>query len=562
MKPLISIVTGTYNRIDRLQAMVTSARAAASPALTVEFVIVDGGSTDGTQDWCAAQPDVRLIEHGALFGGLKAFGDGARAAAGDFVVLANDDITFLPGSITRAWVHLQRTPACGAVAFADNRPAPGYGADYHVQTISVQFGAETRSVPYAQVGMFRRWLGDLAGWWGDEHPLMKQGHTYGGDNFLSARLWEMGYSVEAVDGATADDAVAADLLREMNTQAELRNPGMYYKVYPTPPKFNTSFINHQTMPERMRVLLLTLYEPGYGQYKRGLRDALERVGAVWEIDYLNESFDLCALVGAWQPHLLLMQCHSAETVTPDLLAAARSWCPSMVVVNWNGDVYEDKLLSPSMIALLKHVDVQLVVNDSVIPAYADEGIKAAYWQVAFEPVDDLPAVASHDVVFQANAYSKSRQVLGNMLRAMGLNVGLYGSSWKFASGQTTYNFAASAALYRNAKIAVGDNQYSDQRGFVSNRLFEALANGAFLLHQHVPGLGELTGLVEGLHYVEWTDLTDLQQKIRYYLNPKHAAERKRIAEAGEAFVRANHSFEERVRELFERIMPEVFGERV
>lgn len=561
--PDISVVTGTYNRLDLLQQMVASARAALAPPLALEFVVVDGGSTDGTLAWCKAQSDVRLIEHAALLGGLKAFGDGARAAAGDFVVLANDDITFLPTSLTRAWVHLQTHPGCGAVAFADNRPAPGYGEGYKVQTISVHFGSEMRSVPYAQVGMFRRWIGAEAGWWGDEHPVMKQGHTYGGDNFLSARLWEMGYSVDAVDGAAVHDDVADDLLRAVNHQAEQRNPGMYYKVYAEPPVFNSRAVEKVEMPERLRVLLLTLYEPGYGQYKRGLRDALAKVGAVWEVDYLNAPFDLSELVAAWQPHLLLTQLHSAESVTPDMLAAARTWCPSMVVANWNGDVYEDKLTAPAMLALLRQVDVQLTVNASVIPVYNKHGIKAAYWQVAYEPVDEpLPVVAAHDVVWLANCYSPERGHLGELLRALGVNVGLYGFGWRIGNGQTTYNFSAGAALYHNAKIALGDNQYPGDYGFVSNRVFEALGNGAFLLHQHVPGLKELTGLESGVHYVEWTNTDDLQEKIRYYLHPKHAAQRVRIAQAGEAFVRAEHSFDARVRELFERVLPEVAGEPV
>lgn len=557
----ISVVTGTYNRIERLQRMVASARAAIAPPLTYEFVIVDGGSTDGTQDWCQTQPDVRLIEHGALYGGLKAFGDGARAAVGECVVLANDDITFLPYSLTRAWVHLQSTPTCGAVAFADNRPAPGYGDGYKVQTISVDFNGTMRSVPYAQVGMFRRGLGNEAGWWGDEHPIMRQGHTYGGDNFLSARIWEIGYTVDAVDGAAVHDDIADDLLRAMNTQAELRKPGMYYQVYAAPPKFPPVQQFAET-GERLRVLLLTLYEPGYGQYKRGLRDALENVAAVWEVDYLNEAYDLAALVKAWQPHLLLMQLHSAENVTPADLAAARTWCPSMTVVNWNGDVYLDKLTSPGMLELLQHVDMQLVVNDTVIPTYAEHGIKSAYWQVAFEPVDaDLPVVAAHDVVWLANGYTDARKQLGELLRSIqGVNVGLYGTGWRMPNGNTTYNFAAGAALYRKAKIALGDNQYPDQRGFVSNRIFEALGNGAFLLHQHVDGLEELTGLKNGVHYVEWTTPQDLQQKIRWWLNPKHAHERKLIAETGERFVRGQHSFDARVRDLFERILPEAISE--
>lgn len=183
--------------------------------------------------------------------------------------------------------------------------------------------------------------------------------------------------------------------------------------------------------------------------------------------------------------------------------------------------------------------------------------------MAYEPIDEtaLPRVAAHDVVWLANGYTPARKALGELLRAMqGVNVGLYGTGWRVPNGNTTYNFAAGAALYRQAKIALGDNQYPEQRGFVSNRIFEALANGAFLLHQRVDGLEELTGLKAGVHYVEWTTPQDLQQKIRWWLNPKHTRERRLIAEAGEQFVRERHSFDARVHELFEHILPEVVGD--
>lgn len=557
----ISIVTGTYNRLAYLQQMILSAREALTPALTHEFIVVDGGSTDGTQTWCHDQPDILLIEHGALYGGLRAFGDGARAAQGRFVILANDDIQFHPYSIVRAWVHLMRTPHCGQVAFADNRAAPGYGTDFHVQSLSVQVGDQIKSLPYAQVSMTRRDLGAEIGWWGDQHPVMGQGHTYGGDNFLSAGVYERGYSVDPVEGAAVNDLVIDDLLRDMNRQAEIAKPAAYYNVYPSPPFYGSrGHAPDVTANEGLRVLLFTLYEPGYGQYKSGLRLALQEVGKVWEVDYLNEPYDLSAMVAAWQPHLLLLQLHSAEQVTHEMIAAARSWCPSMVVVNWNGDVYEDKLTSPPMIRLLQQVDIQLTVNAAVIPVYQRHNIRAAYWQVAFEPVDELPRVAGHDVVWLANCYSPERRRLGDMLRALGVNVGLYGSGWRVANGNTTYNFSAGAALYRKAKVAIGDNQYPDQHGFVSNRIFEALANGACLLHEHVPGLEELTGLRAWVHYVEWKDQDELQALIRYYLSPRHAADRNRIAAAGEAFVQQQHSFTARVHELFSRILPEVLSE--
>jgi hypothetical protein len=255
-----------------------------------------------------------------------------------------------------------------------------------------------------------------------------------------------------------------------------------------------------------------------------------------------------------------MQAHAPNSIGVDKLKAARLENPQMIVVNWNGDVYEQMLISPEMMLWLKHVDLQLTVNANVLKTYAQAGIPAAYWQVAYEPVDynDLPDVPAHDVVFLANCYSEWRTSLGHTLQSMpGVNVGVYGRGWKFGNGDCTYNFPVSTAIYQRARIAVGDNQFPDQYGFVSNRIFEVLASGGFLLHQPIAGLKELTGLTADVHYVEWADLTGLQHKVRHWLEPRYDEKRRAIATAGQAYVREQHSFDARVQELFQLIQSKV-----
>lgn len=563
---ILSLVTGTYNRRAHLARMVQSFRNCLPPGIAYEVVVVDGGSIDGTLDWCKQQADVRLIEQGALLGAIRAFDAGAEAAAGDYVILANDDILFEPNSILPALVHLETNPLCGAVAFADNRPAPGYAAGYKVQTITVTNPqGKDVALPYPQVGMIRRWLGEAAGWWGSTDAVMgSEGHTYGGDNYLGARIWELGYTVEAVEGCKIRDLVAPDTLRAINEAAERQNPGAYYKRYPHPPQQAAEPVVENPQDERLRVLYLPLYEPNFGHYKRGLREALAARGLVYEIDYVNQHYNLPKAVRTFQPHLLLMQAHGHDSIPQQQLAEARAIAPEMLVVNWNGDVWTDGLTSAPMLQFLQHVDMALTVNSSALDDLRAAGIRAAYWQVAYEPVDEtaLPPVPQHDVVFLANAYSDARRELGQVLQNLaGVNVGLYGAGWKWGNGNTLYNFAIGRALYRRAKVAIGDNQYPEQVGFVSNRIFEALAAGVLLLHQHVPGLEALTGLREGEHYLGWHDTAELQKLLHYWLQPRRDDQRRAIAEAGRAFVQQRHSFEARVDELFERIIPMIEGER-
>lgn len=560
----IAIVTGTYQRLASLQRMMQSVRAQIPPGLSHQFVIVDGGSSDGTLDYLRTQPDVQLIEHGELRGAIAAFCDGAKAATADYVLLANDDITFGPDSIVRAFAHLESHPSCGAVAFADDRPAPGYGEGLKVQTITaIAPGGKHVSVPYPQVGMIRRWLGDLVGWWGADDPVMSAGHTYGGDSYLGARIWEQGYSVDSLKGVYILDGVIQDALREHNYRAEEANPGVYYKRFGKPPVIAARPTPDNPQTERLRILYAPIYEPrntAQRTNKRGLREELQKRALVYELDYLSVACDLAALVEVWQPHLMLTQLHSADIITAQALVEARRRKPDMVVVNWNGDAHIHGLTSEPMLRLLRHVDLQLVVNAHVLPVYESWGVRAAYWQIGYEePSGDLPDVPAHDILFMGNMNSKQRQDLETALTAEAArqhaDLGLYGFGWKEPAGNTLYDFAAGEALYRRCQIAVGDQFWGQTHAFVSNRFFQALAAGAFMLQEQSPGLDEYCGLIDGAHYVSWKGLDDLQMKLRHWLGPKRSAKRRQIAEAGQAFVRANFSFERQVQKLFDDLLP-------
>jgi hypothetical protein len=559
MSTLVTIVSGTYNRLDYLQKMIESARKHWPRHLGMDFVIVDGGSTDGTLEWLATQPDVLTIQHGKLLGAIKAFCDGAKAATGDYVVLANDDIVFHDYSLIRAVSYLCDNPTCGAVAFADNRFAQTHKTEgYRVmQAPAVGVDGKETFANYAQVGMFRRWLGNMCGWWGADDTIMGQARTYGGDNYLSSRVWEYGYSVDAVEGCEVDDMIPRDELRVVNGKIGDKDSYLYYKRYPRGAQMLASPSVSNPQEDCLRVLLMDVHEaplPARTAKEKGLADAFANVSMCWEIDYINEEWDLPAAVKAWQPHLLLTQLHDTSHIDATLMRAAREQCPEMVVVNWNGDAHERGLISPDVIELLKTVDLQTVVNTAVMPVYKHNGIRAAYWQIGYKDPAELydGPVPEWDLLFLGNCYNDERHELVKAIQgSKSLRVGVYGNC-PGSAGVTHYDFAFSTALYQHCKVAISDI-FPGTEGFVSNRLFQALAAGAFVLQQHSPRLDELTGLQAGTHYVEWADLADLKRKARKWATEAKAAERKEIAEAGKAYVRANFSYDAQVAKLLEML---------
>jgi glycosyltransferase involved in cell wall biosynthesis len=544
--------------------MIASVRANIPVGVPYEFVLCDGGSTDGTLEYLRQQPDVVLIEHGELRGAIAAFTDAGNMASGAYTVILNDDVEVQPGTLMRALVHLEDHKTCGQVAFYDDRAVPGYwqAGQFHVLHMAARRNGGESYVVYGQCCMVRTWLAKHVNWWRG-HDERFTAKTYGGDNLLSAMIWELGYTVDAVEDCKVVDKVHQDDLRAINARTNDRE---YYDLYPNGVEIADEPQIEQQDKRRLRVLYLPIYEYGHTtqhQQKRGLREALAKRYIVQELDYVTFKDDkpglrdaLMRIMDVFQPDLMLTQLHGDDLVSAEMLATLRAYHPRLVVVNWNGDVWPHGLIAPGMLQLLRHVDLQLVVNDTVLDTYTQNGIASAYWQIGYEePLEPLPDAPAYDVVFLGNAYSDERTELGETLRSIeGATVGIYGSGWTDAQGECTYNFTMGAALYQNAKIAIGDNQFPTQRGFVSNRLFQALAaGGALVLQQYVDGLQELTGLQADVHYIRWNTLNDLRQKIGYYLDPVNEDYRRAIADAGTRHARYFHSFDKRVQELAELI---------
>lgn len=567
----ISIVSGTYNRLPSLQRMVNSIRQSfiGLHGITYQVVLVDGGSQDGTQAWCLSQPDIVLIEHGELKGAVKAFNDGAYAATGEYVIMGNDDVEYVGDSVLTAYIYMQTHPDCGIGCFYQNRN----GRDWHVEEMPCIDNGQQVSRPYGQVCICPKWLGDYVGWWGEYL------HTYGGDNELSSKVYELGFKVSPVPEAKIADHEMDDDLRKINNITGGKDPravsghhpdswawGRKWKHFDMSPQYVGPIIKHYPIldnptPRKHRIVYLPIYEQGYPvqkEQKRGLREALAKVAVVAEYDYVTRHaevgkdrmiIEIRDLIDRLQPTILLTQLHNPTEINDiDIHGIKNNW-PDVKRVNWNGDFWPDNLLSEEGIKLAKSFDLQLTVNRDALNKYKQMGVMAEYWQIGYEP-DGIgcQANASYDVVFLANRYSKDRYTFVSKLRNLNINFGLYGNGWPsgWSNGQSTYNFSEACKVYKGAKISIGDSQWPET-GFVSNRVFQALAaGGSALAHQYFRDMDKL-GLVDGETCITWRDFEELATKIKYYLN--HEKERKQIATAGEQLALTRHSFDVRVQEL-------------
>lgn len=160
--PLVSVVTPSFNQAAFLERTICSVLEQDYPR--IEYVIIDGGSTDGSLDiirrhqhrlsqWMS-EPDL---------GQTDAINKGFQLAHGDIFAWLNSDDTYRPGAVSAAVHYLQAHPEVGMV----------YGAAYYID-------AEDRIVARYPAA-------------GTDYKGLRRGRTTIPQQamFFRARLWRM-----------------------------------------------------------------------------------------------------------------------------------------------------------------------------------------------------------------------------------------------------------------------------------------------------------------------------------------------------------------------------------
>jgi glycosyltransferase involved in cell wall biosynthesis len=112
--PRVSIVTPSFNQAQFLEETIISVLEQDYP--DIEYIIIDGGSTDGSVDiihryetqlaWWVSERDQ---------GQTDALNKGFDKASGDILAWLNSDDTYLPGAISGAVEYLMSHPEAGMV---------------------------------------------------------------------------------------------------------------------------------------------------------------------------------------------------------------------------------------------------------------------------------------------------------------------------------------------------------------------------------------------------------------------------------------------------------------
>lgn len=151
-----------------------------------------------------------------------------------------------------------------------------------------------------------------------------------------------------------------------------------------------------------------------------------------------------------------------------------------------------------------------------------------------------------EIVFiGTNSYSERDRLLSGLRKRYGDRFAHYGSHAHMdeVRGEELNN------LLTSAKIVVGDSVPSPM--YWSNRIYEVLGRGGFLIHPKVDGLEKEFKYYEHFMPFDYGKHEQLFEIIDYYL--EHDEEREKIRKAGHEFVKENYTYTKRCKALLESV---------
>lgn len=168
--PRVSILLTCYQHRAYLEAAVAGIRS--QTFRDFEVIALDDGSTDGTLEWLADQPDLTCVFNPQNLGTYGTLNVGLERASGEFVAVLNDDDVWEPAKLERQLALLNARPEVGLV-HTDGTFIDGAGTPFEGEPLGFRFprfetgdlllGLAYENVIIASAAVFRRGIVEEVG---------------------------------------------------------------------------------------------------------------------------------------------------------------------------------------------------------------------------------------------------------------------------------------------------------------------------------------------------------------------------------------------------------------
>ncbi len=268
-------------------------------------------------------------------------------------------------------------------------------------------------------------------------------------------------------------------------------------------------------------------------FARGLQRSLERAGHPTRVHFLHEWASSAAARDDIAIHLFGLK----EAPTH----------PGQVNILWQ--ISHPDLATPPIYERYDHVFVASDRFAAVMAEQVTVPVTSLHQATDPERFRPEPGGPHHELLFVANSRKVHRRIVDD-LAGTTHDLAVYGRDWtpdlvdqRFVKGEVIAN--TELARYYSAADIVLNDHWDDMRfeGFISNRLYDSLACGAFVISDRVHGIeAEFDGAVP-----TYRSRAELEPLITRYLDDPD--ERRRLAEHGRAIVLERHTFDVRARAL-------------
>jgi spore maturation protein CgeB len=224
-------------------------------------------------------------------------------------------------------------------------------------------------------------------------------------------------------------------------------------------------------------------------------------------------------------------------------------------VNLLWQISHPELASPGLYEQYDHVFVASEAFAAMMAPAIRVPVEPLHQATDPERFHPEPGGPDHELLFIANSRKVARKVTTD-LAGTTHDLAVYGANWtadliepRFVKGESVPN--ADLARYYTAAAIVLNDHWDDMRaqGFLSNRLYDALACGACVISDDVEGIeAEFDGAV-----LTYREPHELEMLIERYLADPPA--RRLLGERGRKVVLERHTFEVRVAALMAAAAP-------